>query len=156
EATIEPLKDHLPHYGQRLANLFGAGVQACYRGPQLFDSPQTRELVKKWVGFYKRHREVLDSDIIHLRRPDGRDYDAILHVNPQGKEKGLLMVYNPLNEPIRRKLKVNLYYTGLKDQVMVSEQEGAARCLPLDGNGQAEFDVVIPAKSQTWFTLTEE
>ena len=33
-ATIEPLKDHLPHYGQRLANLFGAGVQACYRGPR--------------------------------------------------------------------------------------------------------------------------
>ena len=66
------------------------------------------------------------------------------------------MVYNPLNEPIRRKLKVNLYYTGLKDKVMVSEQEGTARCLPLDGNGQAEFDVVIPAKSQTWFTLTEE
>ncbi len=156
EATIEPLKNHLPHYGQRLANLFGAGVQACYRGPQLFDSPQTRELVEKWVGFYKRHREVLDSDIIHLRRPDGRDYDAILHVNPQGKEKGLLMVYNPLNEPIRRKLKVNLYYTGLKDKVMVSEQEGTARCLPLDRDYQAEFDVVIPAKNQTWFTLTEE
>ena len=156
EATIEPLKDHLPHYGQRLANLFGAGVQACYRGPQLFDSPQTRELVKKWVGFYKRHREVLDSDIIHLRRPDGRDYDAILHVNPQGKEKGLLMVYNPLDEPIRRKLKVNLYYSGLKDKVMVSEQEGPARCLQLDRDYQAELEVVIPAKSQTWFTLTED
>ena len=51
---------------------------------------------------------------------------------------------------------MNLYYTVLKDQVMVSEQEGAARCLPLDGNCQAEFEVVIPAKSQTWFTLTEE
>lgn len=53
-ATIEPLKDHLPHYEQRLANLFGAGVQACYRGPQLYDSPQTKELVKKWVDFYKK------------------------------------------------------------------------------------------------------
>ena len=37
-ATIEPLKDHLPHYEQRLANLFGAGVQACYRGPRLYDA----------------------------------------------------------------------------------------------------------------------
>ncbi|HKK42352.1 MAG TPA: hypothetical protein VJ963_08085, partial [Bacteroidales bacterium] len=26
DATIEPLKEHLPHYGQRLADLFGAGV----------------------------------------------------------------------------------------------------------------------------------
>ena len=41
-ATIEPLKDHLPHYGQRMANLFGAGVQACYRGPRLYDAEETR------------------------------------------------------------------------------------------------------------------
>lgn len=153
DATIEPLKDHLPHFGQRLANLFGSGVQACYRGPQLYDSPQTKELVMKWVNFYKKHRDVLDSDIIHLRRPDGRDYDAILHVNPSGIEKGLLMVYNPLNEPIRQKLKVNLYYTGLKDAAMVSEQDGKAKKVKLDHNYYAFFEVDIPAKSQTWFVI---
>lgn len=152
-ATIEPLKDHLPHYGQRLANLFGAGVQACYRGPQLYDSPQTKELVMRWVNFYKKHRDVLDSDIIHIRRPDGRDYDAILHVNPQGEEKGLLMVYNPLNEPIKRKLKINLYYTGLKDTAMVSEQDKKAVELPINHNYDAFLEVEIPAKSQTWFVI---
>ncbi len=152
-ATIEPLKEHLPHYGQRLANLFGAGVQACYRGPQLYDSPQTKEVVMKWVNFYKKHREVLDSDIIHVRRPDGRDYDAILHVNPQGEEKGLLMVYNPLNEPIKRKVKVNLYYTGLKGKVMVSEQDGKEHRLQMNQDYDAFFEVDIPAKSQTWFVI---
>jgi hypothetical protein len=35
EATIEPLAEHLPHYGQRLADLFGAGVQAAWRGKRL-------------------------------------------------------------------------------------------------------------------------
>lgn len=155
-ATIEPLKDHLPHYGQRLANLFGAGVQACYRGPQLYDSPQTKDLVCQWVNFYKRHREVLDSDIIHVRRPDGRDYDALLHVNPQGREKGLLMIYNPLNEPIRRTLKVNLYYTGLKHTVQAAEQDGPVRSLQIDRDYNAVFEVTIPARSQTWFTLTGE
>ena len=39
--------------------------------------------------FYKLHREVLDADIVHLRRPDGRDWDGFLHVNPQGTKKGL-------------------------------------------------------------------
>ena len=155
-ATIEPLKNHLPHYGQRLANLFGAGVQACYRGPQLYDSPQTKALVSQWVNFYKRHRQVLDSDIIHIRRPDGRDYDAILHVNPLGTEKGLLMVYNPLNEPIKRRLKINLYYTGLTGSAMVSEQDGAAKPISIDSNNNAVFEVSIPAKSQTWFTLTSK
>ena len=46
--------------------------------------------------FHKKHRQVLDGDIIHLRRPDGRDWDGILHVNPDGEEKGLIMLYNPL------------------------------------------------------------
>lgn len=152
-ATIEPLKDHLPHYGQRLANLFGAGVQACYRGPQLYDTPETKALVKQWVDFYKKHREVLDGDIIHLRRPDGRDYDAILHVNPSGNEKGLLMIYNPLEQPVKRKIKVNLYYTGLKDRATVSEQDGKPAKVAIDRNNHAVFDVVIPAKSQTWFVI---
>jgi len=56
-ATIEPLKDHLEHYEMRLANLFGAGVQACYRGPRLFDTDETKLVVKKWVAFYKSASE---------------------------------------------------------------------------------------------------
>ena len=108
------------------------------------------------MNFYKRHRQVLDSDIIHIRRPDGRDYDAILHVNPLGTEKGLLMVYNPLNEPIKRRLKINLYYTGLTGSAMVSEQDGAAKPISIDSNNNAVFEVSIPAKSQTWFTLTSK
>lgn len=151
-ATIEPLRDHLPHYEQRLANLFGAGVQACYRGPQLYDTPETQTLVKKWVDFYKRHRRILDSDIIHLRRPDGRDYDAILHVDPTGEEKGLLMVYNPLDTPIERTLKVDLYYTGLRDQATVSENGKEGNAMPLDGT-VLHLPVSIPANGQVWFVL---
>ena len=119
-ATIEPLKDHLPHYEARLANLLGAGVQACYRGPRLFDCDETKAAVKKWVAFYKPHREVLDGDIIHLRRANGLDWDAILHVNPLGREKGLLMVYNPLDQPVIRMLTIPLYYTGLTRTAKVS------------------------------------
>lgn len=52
-ATIEPLNEHLDHYETRLRNLFGAGVQACYRGPRLYDTEATKELVNQWVAFYK-------------------------------------------------------------------------------------------------------
>ncbi|HRP32857.1 MAG TPA: hypothetical protein PKV73_13245, partial [Agriterribacter sp.] len=153
-ATIEPLKEHLPHYEQRLANLFGAGVQACYRGPQLYDAPQTKTLVKKWVDFYKKHRRILDADIVHLRRPDGRDYDAILHADPQGKEKGLLMVYNPLNVSITRDIEVDLYYTGLKSRATVSENDGAGRKMTLNGT-KLHLTVTVPAKSQKWFVFSD-
>lgn len=106
-----------------------------------------------WVNFYKRHRDVLDSDIIHIRRPDGRDYDAILHVNPHGTEKGLLMVYNPLNEPIKREIRVNLYYTGIKGMAQVSEQDGNIRQMKVAPNGELLLPIEIPAKSQTWFVF---
>ena len=153
-ATIEPLHEHLDHYGQRLADLFGAGVQACYRGPELYDTPETRALVKKWVDFYKKHLEVLNGDIIHIRRPDGRDYDAILHVNPFGEEKGLLMVYNPLDEEITRTLKVNLYYTGLRDQVKVSEKDGPAVEKYLSRDFTLTLEVKVPAHGETWYVFS--
>ncbi len=28
------------------------------------------QLVKKWVDFYKTYRDILISDIVHVRRPD--------------------------------------------------------------------------------------
>lgn len=152
-ATIEPLKDHLPHYEQRLANLFGAGVQACYRGPRLYDAPETEALVKKWVAFYKKHRAILDSDIIHLRRADGRDIDYILHVNPALKEKGLLMVYNPLDKPVMKVLRIPLYYTGLSKTAKVRERDAAAKSLKLDRDYSVELPVRIPARGVTWYVF---
>lgn len=153
-ATIEPLREHLPHYGQRLANLFGAGVQACYRGPQLYDAPETKALVEKWVQFYKKHRQILDADIIHIRRPDGRDYDAILHVDPQGVEKGLLMVYNPLDEAIEREIEVPVYYTGLKTNVLVSERDDKPVKRSISRDYKITLKIKIPAKGNTYFVLT--
>jgi hypothetical protein len=152
-ATIEPLKEHLPHYEQRLANLFGGGVQACYRGPQLYDAPETRAVVKKWVDFYHNHRAILNADIIHVRRPDGQNYDAILHADPTLDEKGLLMVYNPLEEEITRNIKVNLYYTGLSEKAMIAEQNGKSVKYELDREYNIIIPVTIPAKSQTYFVI---
>jgi len=152
-ATIEPLKDHLPHYEQRLANLFGAGVMACYRGPRLYDTDETKAVVMRWVDFYRKHREVLNADIIHLRRADGRDLDYLLHANPAGKEKGLLMVYNPLDREISRTLRVPLYYTGKTATASVSERDGKARTMKLDREFNIELPVKVLARGVTWFVV---
>jgi hypothetical protein len=152
-ATIEPLRDHLSHYEQRLANLLGAGVQACWRGPRLYDTEETKNVVKHWVLFYKAHRQVLDGDIIHLRRANGLDWDGWLHVNPQGKEKGLLMVFNPLNSEIRRTLSIPLYYTGLTSTTMVHEQDGKQSTFKLDRDYHIDLPATIPAHGLNWFVL---
>ena len=150
-ATLEPLSEHLKDYEAHLVQNFGSGVQACYRGPRLFDAPATEVLVKKEVDWYKKYRDILNSDIIHLRRADGRDWDGILHVNPELKEKGLLMIYNPLNVPVTRKIKVPLYYTGLKQSAMVGEKEGIPKKMRLDENSNLILRVSIPANGYNWY-----
>jgi hypothetical protein len=151
-ATIEPLSEHLDHYETRLANLFGAGVQACYRGPRLYDTDKTKELVTKWVSYYKSHRAILDSPVIHLRRPDGKDWDGLLHVNPQLSMCGLAMIYNPLNEPITRTIRLPLYYTGLTDKakVRVGDDSGSRETdATLARDYTIEVKVTVPAKGRT-------
>lgn len=99
-------------------------MQGAYRGYQLYDTDETKAVVKKWVDFYKAHRRILESDIIHIRRADGRDIDAILHVNPQLEVKGLAMVYNPVDVEVTRTLTLPLDYTGLVENALVREQDG--------------------------------
>jgi hypothetical protein len=149
-ATIEPLKEHLKHYEARLANLFGAGVQACYRGPRLYDAPETEALVRKWVSFYKTHRAILDSDLIHLRRADGRDWDGWLHVNPALDERALAMIYNPLDEPLQRTIRVPLYYAGLDDRAIMTREDGTSENVSVARDFAAEIEVNIPARGRTW------
>jgi hypothetical protein len=153
-ATIEPLHEHLDAYEAHLANLFSAGVQACYRGPRLYDTEQTRGLVKKWVDFYKSRRAILDSDIIHVRRADGRDIDCILHVNPMLPTRGLAMVYNPLDEPVHRQLKLPVYYTGLSDRATIRIHDGEPETLAIDRQFSLEIPIDLPAHGYTWIELT--
>jgi len=152
-ATIEPLKDHLDHYQTRLADLFGAGVQACYRGPRLFDTDETKAVVKRWVDFYKAHRAILDSDLIHLRRADGTDWDGWLHVNPSLKERGLAMIYNPLNEAIQRRIRLPLYYTGLTSRALIGWEDGRSEPVSVARDFSAEVTANVPARGRIWLTV---
>jgi hypothetical protein len=154
-ATIEPLKDHLDQYEARLADLFGAGVQACYRGPRLYDAPETEAVVKRWVDFYRAHRAILDADVIHLRRPDGRDWDGMLHVAPNQSERGLAMLYNPLPTPIERDITLPLYYTGLTDRAVIVPQRGKPYTIRLARDYSATVHVTIPAHGNTYLVVKE-
>ncbi|MDX1933886.1 MAG: hypothetical protein SFU56_14905 [Capsulimonadales bacterium] len=152
-ATLEPLKDHLDAYGQHLAQNFMSGVQACYRGPRLFDSPETKAVVRRWVDLYKKHRPLLDADVIHLARPDGRNLDGLLHVDPFGKEKGLAVLHNPTNAPITTDYSLPLYYTGLTKTARIRIDGGKPRSYKLDRTYRATVPLTVPAHGMTWLLI---
>jgi hypothetical protein len=152
-ARLEPLDEHLDAYEAHLAQNFGSGVIACYRGPRLFDTDRTKAVVQKWTAFYKKYRPILDADIIHVRRPDGRDIDCMLHVNPSLDPRALAMVYNPMNTAVTRTLTLPLYYTGLTKSCRIRKEEGPLQPLALDANHQGQVSVEIGPKSATWFVI---
>ncbi|MCC8423601.1 alpha-galactosidase [Mucilaginibacter sp. UR6-11] len=152
-ATIEPLKEHLRDYEQLMMQYYGAGIQACYRGPRLYDSEQTKLMVTRVINWYKRYRDILNSDVIHLRRADGRDWDGILHVNPSLKTKGLVMLYNPLQSAITRTIKLPLYYSGLTRDARIREQEGVPHTYRLNRDYTVQLTFHIPSESYTWFVI---
>ena len=152
-ATIEPLDQHLDHYERMMESNLALGVQACYRGPRLFDTERTKAMVKSKVDWFKAHRDILESDLIHGHRADARDLDWMLHVNPKLKEKGMLVVFNPLNEPVTRKLRVNLYYTGLTTSARLREKGGAAKRFKLARDYTVELPVTVPAQGMNWFVV---
>ncbi|MGE3308872.1 MAG: alpha-galactosidase [Limisphaerales bacterium] len=152
-ATIEPLREHLPDYEAHLANTLGAGVQACWRGPRLYDSPETRDLVRKWVTWFKQYRDILESDILHVRRADGRDIDYLVHVNPGLENRAFAMIHNPLDEPVEREIVLPLHYAGLTDLARIRIEDGPFQAYPLDRQARAAVTVRIPAQGRTWVVV---
>ena len=170
-ATFEPLHQHLADYEWHLAQNFGSGVIACYRGPRLYDTEETKAVVKKWVDFYKRYRTLLESDLIHIRRPDGGSIDCMLHVNPVELSPdltgdtsasqpdsvdtavGLAMLYNPVRQLQRIRLNLPLYYTGLSKTTWIRRgrgldmKEGEPACYTIDRDYNVQIEIEMAARS---------
>ena len=91
--TLELLKAHLDHYEIMLASNLLQGVQAVYRGLRLYDTHQTKAVVRRLVGLYKKYRYILESDLIHLQRANGRTLDYMLHITSNLPEKGFLSIF---------------------------------------------------------------
>ncbi len=152
-ATIEPLNEHLDHYEMMLVSNIGLGIQSALRGPRLYDTKITKEMVTRIVSWYKKYRDILESDIIHLRRADGRELDYMMHVNPELKEKGFLLVFNPTDDPITKTIKLPLYYTGLADTALIREKEGKVKSYTLNRNYEVEIEVTVQPNWYNWFVI---
>jgi hypothetical protein len=69
----------------------------------------------------------------------------LLHVNPDLERRGLAMLYNPLLTPVRRTVRLPLYYTGLTGRARVREQGGEPMVYELARDYSIEVPVTIPA-----------
>jgi hypothetical protein len=157
-AAFEPLKNHLAEYEMALAMNLGAGVAACYRGNEIFDAPETQALVTKWTSIYHQYRQILNSDIIHIRRPDGQSLDGFMHadaLNPDGVF-GFVLIFNPTLQTITQSMSFPLYYTGLEDQAYLSRDGNGKVVYPVERDYSVTVSITLGPQSVTYFVVTGE
>jgi hypothetical protein len=153
EAAFEPLSEHLTEYEWALAQYLGAGVAACYRGYRIYDTPATKAMVMKWVAWYKQYRDILTSDLVHVRRPDMQSLDCYMHVNPFLQTRALAMVFNPTPAPLSTTLSLPLYYAGLTTDARVAQEGGEVAKYALDREYNIQVKISLKARGITWFVV---
>jgi len=153
DAILEPLSEHLKDYEQLMMQYYGAGVQACYRGPRLYDTESTRLVVAKTIDWYKKYRNILNADIVQLRRADGRDWDGWMHVSPFTGQKGFMMLFNPTKDVMTKTIKLPLYYTGLTQKVKITDPNGLSKQYNLSRDYSIDFTFAIPPDTYKWFVI---
>jgi hypothetical protein len=150
-ATIEPLKEHLTDYELHFANTLGYGAQACWRGTRLYDSPETKAVVLKMVGWFNEHRRVLESDVVHLRRADGRRLDYVMHVTDSAPHEAMLVVYNPTASELSEEISLPLERLGFGPGKVVVRRGGRKEALAAV---PSKLKVSVKGRGWTWVKVS--
>eukprot|EP01008_Symbiontida_sp_HLA12_P002479 NODE_422_length_926_cov_299.535492_g414_i0.p1 GENE.NODE_422_length_926_cov_299.535492_g414_i0~~NODE_422_length_926_cov_299.535492_g414_i0.p1 ORF type:complete len:259 (+),score=29.44 NODE_422_length_926_cov_299.535492_g414_i0:94-777(+) len=154
---LEPLSTNFDIYDYYLAQTFLSGVMACWRGYRLFDTPEVKKAVTTWTKFYKKNREILNSDIIHIRRPDMQGIDGFMHVNPLLPVKGLAAFFNPTEFNLTETFTINMYYTGIcattASRITITWENADTSHIELNRFCEASVDITMTLWSYRWFTV---
>jgi hypothetical protein len=152
-ASFYPFAQNLADYDYLLALYMSTGIAACWRGDSLYDTNTTRAVVVKWVQFYKQYRQILISDIIHIRRADMQGIDAFMHANAFIEDRGLAFVFNPTDFSASKQVSLPLYYTGISNFANVSTLGGAFVTYPVARDYSVTVQVTLPPRTYTWFLI---
>jgi hypothetical protein len=63
------------------------------------------------------------------------------------------MLYNPTNHPLKRRIELPLYYTGLEHTAKVRVEDGPVKEFALDRSWKITVTVDIPAEGYTWLVI---
>jgi len=108
------------------AMMLGNGLaSSCPQYYLVYDSIDGLKITQKWTTFYRQHRRILTQPVIQLRRPDGRSWDCIMHVDsdPKADERAIGVVFNNTPYPVNVTVPIPLYYANFSvgTSVMVTQ-----------------------------------
>ena len=99
-------------------------------------------MVRRWASFFRTYRDILTSDILHVRRADMQEIDGFMHVNARLARKALAVFFNPTAGRRRLNVTLPLYYTGLTTRARVWKVGGLGPATSYDLG--RDYDIELP------------
>ncbi len=65
------------------------------------------------------------------------------------------MFYNPLDEPLQRRIRLPLYYTGLTARAVIRRENAQPEEITLARDYSTQLTLTLPAHGRTWITVAE-
>lgn len=123
DAMFFPTEQNAFEFDWAMAQITASGVWPTIRGKKVYDSQTGKEIFKKWVGIFKKYREVLNGITIHFMppriNPEKPDrticIDAIMNQLPYGDTRGFVMFFNQTDSERTEEITLPVYYTGLTE-----------------------------------------
>jgi len=110
--SIEPSEENPATYDHAIGGMFGYGHSGVLYGRNTYFGENTKQIFDKWISFYKKYRQTLAGEMVHLARPNGYEPDAVMHVSTEAEIPAVLVVFNPVDAEKSIMLELPLNYGG--------------------------------------------
>jgi hypothetical protein len=149
--------DELQFYNTSLAVFLGLAGRNFQSG-QLFQNAASRAVITGWMATFNKYRDVLNADVIHVRKPTGRSWDAVMHAAPgaaAGATKCFALFYNPTLANVKVTTALDVYYCGFAPGAVVAAtwDSGLTQQLPQGTDFTLPVACSIVAHGYAWVAL---
>jgi hypothetical protein len=150
--------DDLQFLDTGLAQFIGVAGRYFQYGA-LFENAASKALWVKWMGILERYRRILAADIVHVRRPTGREWDAMMHADPTappGEPRGFALFFNPLNASVAVATDLSVYYCGFAPGATVHTlwANGTSAAVPQDAFFNLRVATMLPPRGYDFVVLS--
>jgi hypothetical protein len=129
-----------------------------FQGGALYQNTASQALWTKWMGWLAQYRSILAADLVHVRKPSGRSWDSMMHVDATavpGEPRGFAIFFNPTNATVAVSTTLSVYYCGFAPTAVVTATfaNGTIAALPQDGLFGLPLSFQLPQRGYDWVAL---
>ncbi|MBC8482019.1 MAG: hypothetical protein H8D47_05065 [Planctomycetes bacterium] len=148
--SLEPMEEKVKLYNAYISFCFGYGFGGRIHQRVAFEGPKSKAAIQRWTGFWKDHTDYFFKGfLLHLRKPDGENIDAIAHYLVDGdSEKLLVVAYNPSDDEQSDEL--SLPFDVVSEGTWTAVSESGQKQIVDNG----KLKVVVGGMDATWYELS--